>query len=311
MSSLRIEHGPSPAAPAGDGAPVRFNRPPGFSVISLLGDWGLAMPLILVAGTVLLVPCFAMILSSFSAADGSLTLKNWSDTFASKTAVDAITGSLLLGFTVATIAAAVGIPLSLMIARMPGLGRSINMGILNVASHFGGIGLGFGFIAALGTYGMVTLSLNALGIPFVPPKQNAFWGLVIAYEYSNIPLFVILTLPAVAALRNEWWEAAQTASASRLQFWRHIGLPILGPFFIGSWLLIFTWAVGLYGLPVALNGSAPGSFRLITLEMAKSLTGSFFGKNYMPVYAVVLMISAGVTLGLYQIILRRGTRWLK
>ncbi len=306
MHEMRSAQTPSLAVKAGEGSRTRALARLG----AVLGDWSLALPLIAVAGTVLLIPCFAMVLSSFSAADGSLTLQNWIDTFSSNSAVSAITGSLLLGFTVATIAAAIGIPLSLIIARMPGLGRALNIGILNVASHFGGIGLGFGFIAALGTYGMVTLSLNALGIPFVPPKQNSFWGLVIAYEYTNIPLFVILTLPAVAALKTEWWEAAQTASASRAQFWRYIGLPILGPFFLGSWLLVFTWAVGLYGLPVALNGSAPGSFRLITLEMAKSLTGSFFGKNYMPVYAVVLMLSAGLTLGCYQFILRRGTRWL-
>ena len=126
MHEMRSAQTPSLAVKAGEGSRTRALARLG----AVLGDWSLALPLIAVAGTVLLIPCFAMVLSSFSAADGSLTLKNWIDTFSSNSAVSAITGSLLLGFTVATIAAAIGIPLSLIIARMPGLARLAGLGIL-------------------------------------------------------------------------------------------------------------------------------------------------------------------------------------
>ena len=210
----------------------------------------------------------------------------------------------------ATIALLIGTPLSWLVSRMTRLNRSLNLGILNVATNFSGIGLGFAYVAALGVYGMVTLGLKALGLNIQPPAQSSFWGLVMAYEYSNVPLFVLLSLPAMSLLRDEWWEAAQTSAATRFQFWRYIGWPILRPFLLADWLLIFTWSVGLYGLPVALIGERPGSFRLVTVEMYRSMMGSLFGERRMPVYAVFLMILAAISLLTYRYIVRKGSAWL-
>lgn len=290
--------------------PVRAS--PWRAVTRWLSDWSLALPIIVVAVLMLLVPCVVMLRQSFADSTGSgFTLSNWIGVFGSKNMRSAMANSLMLGFTVASIAFVVGAPLAWIVSRMTLTNRALHLGILNVATNFSGIGLGFAFVAALGTYGMVTLSLQALGLPLSPPAPNTFWGLVIAYEYSNVPLFVLLTLPAMSLLREEWWEAAQACSASRMQFWRRIGWPVLRPFLLASWLLIFTWSVGMYGVPVALLGTSPTAFRLVTVEMSQSMLGSLFGSQRMPVLAVSLMLLAAVSLTLYRIIVRRGTRWLK
>ena len=273
-------------------------------------DWSLALPLILVAGVMLITPTLAMVIQSLTAEDGTFTTVNWTKTFGAPSAQHAIENSLTLAVTVATIALVVGAPLSWLVSRMTRLNRSLNLGILNVATNFSGIGLGFAYVAALGVYGMVTLGLKALGLNVQPPAQSSFWGLVMAYEYSNVPLFVLLSLPAMSLLRDEWWEAAQTSAATRFQFWRYIGWPVLRPFLLADWLLIFTWSVGLYGLPVALEGERPGAFRLITVEMYRSMIGSLFGERRMPVYAVFLMILAAASLLTYRYIVRKGSAWL-
>ncbi len=273
-------------------------------------DWSLALPLIGLAGVMLIAPALAMIVSSFQTDDGAFTLLNWTKTFGAASAQHAIENSLMLAVTVATIALVVGAPLSWLVSRMTRLNRSVNLGILNVATNFSGIGLGFAYVAALGAYGMVTLALKRLGLDVVPPAQSSFWGLVMAYEYSNVPLFVLLSLPAMSLLRDEWWEAAQTSAATRFQFWRYIGWPVLRPFLLADWLLIFTWSVGLYGLPVALMGERPGAFRLVPVEMYRSMIGSLFGERRMPVYAVFLMILAAISLLTYRSIVRRGNQWL-
>ena len=59
--------------------------------------------------------------------------------------------------------------------------------------------------------------------PGYPPEIGSFTSLVMAYEYTNIPLFVLLTLPAMGILRQEWLEAAEVCAASRWQFWRYVG----------------------------------------------------------------------------------------
>ncbi len=281
----------------------------GAAVASWLADWSLALPLIAVATVLLLAPALAMVVASVTGDDGGFTLENWTKTFGALAAQRAVGHSLALGATVATVSALVGTPLSWLISRMTRLNRSLHLGLLNVATNFSGIGIGFAYVAALGTYGMVTLALKGLNLD-VAPSQASFTGLVLAYCYTNVPLFVLLSLPAMSLLRDDWWDAAQAASATRLQFWRHVGWPVLRPFVLADWLLIFTWSVGLYGVPVALVGEHAAAYRLVTVEMYRSLYGSMFGDRRMPVYAVLLMAVAALSLITYRAVVRRGTRWL-
>ncbi len=275
-----------------------------------LADWSLALPLIAVAGVMLVSPMIAMIVASLTKDDGTFTLDNWIKTYGALSARRAFVNSLGLAASVATIALAIGAPLSWIVSRLTRLNRSLHLGILNVATNFSGIGLGFAYVATLGAFGMVTLAMKRAGLDATPPPQASFWGLVLAYEYSNVPLFVLLSLPAMALLRDEWWEAAQTSAATRLQFWLHVGWPVLRPFLLADWLLIFTWSAGMYGVPVALEGDRPAAYRLVTVEMYRSLFGSLFGERRMPVFAVSLMALAVVSLIAYRLITRSGNRWL-
>jgi len=275
-----------------------------------LADWLPALPLLLVAFGMLILPVVALLAQSFQSDDGGLTLANWVATLASHNDQRAIGTSLAVGALCATIALLAGAPIAWFVSRMLPVRRATWLAVLNVAANFGGIGLAFAYVATLGAYGMVTLALNALSVPFGPPAPGSLGGLVIAYEYTNIPLFVLLTIPAMGILRPEWWEAAQTASATRLQFWRAIGLPILAPFLAAGWMLIFTWSIGLYGLPFALGaGSASSRVRLITLEIGDILQASISGQGRAAVMAMILLLIGAVSLVTYRELLRRALRW--
>jgi putative spermidine/putrescine transport system permease protein len=223
----------------------------------------------------------------------------------------AIKTSLRIGVICATIAVVVGGPLAWLISRMLTASRSVWLSLLNVAANFGGVGLAFGYIAALGTYGMVTLAVASLGLNWTAPSIGTFRSLVLAYSYTNVALFVLLTLPAMAILRTEWMEAAETSAASRIQFWRYVGLPILSPFLMAGWILIFTWSVGLYGLAYAMAGTAmeTGQLRLITLQIGLTLNTGAGREERSMVLACVLLIFAIVSLTAYRILLRRALRW--
>ena len=188
--------------------------------------------------------------------------------------------------------------------------RATWLALLNVAANFGGIGLAFAFTATLGTVGMLTLALAAVGAGITPPAPSSFAGLVLGYEYSNIPLFVLLTIPAMGVLRHEWWEAAQASSATRLQFWRYVGLPVLSPFLAAGWLLIFTWSIGIYGLAFGLAGRTGNlTTRLITLQIGFALDSSAVPEERAAVLAVTLMLLATVSLLAYRRLLRWALRW--
>src|SRR5262249_14494454 len=182
-----------------------------------------------------------------------------------------------------------------------------------VGSSFGGMGFAFACPATRGRVGMVTLALQAIGIAFDPPRSSSFEALLLAYLYTNIPLFVLLTIPAMGVLRDDWWEAAQTASATRWQFWRRIGLPVLLPFLAGGWVLIFTWSIGIYGIAYGLAGQSGGTaVHLITLQIGTALQSDILlGPARAGILAVVLMALATASLLVYRRLLRRGLRWFK
>jgi putative spermidine/putrescine transport system permease protein len=116
----------------------------------------------------------------------------------------------------------------------------------------------------------------------------------------------------MAVMRDDWWEAAQTAAATRLTFWRRIGIPILAPFLLAGWLLIFTWTLGIYGIAYGLAGqSGATAVHLITLQMGYAIQYDVLeGPGRAAILAVVLMAIATVSLVLYRVLMRRAMRWL-
>jgi putative spermidine/putrescine transport system permease protein len=281
----------------------------GRRLVAGLAAWLPALPLLLVSLGMLAAPAVALIVQSFSAEARGFTLDNWATTLNNRGDQRAIITSLQLGAVCASLSLLLGTPVAWFISRMLPPRRAASLALLNVAANFGGIGLAFAYVALLGTYGMLTLALRDLGLPFEPPAPGSFAGLVIGYEYTDIPLFVLLTIPAMGALRHEWWEAAQTAAATRLEFWRYIGIPILAPFLGAGWLLIFTWSIGIYGLAFALAGAnASGQLRLMTLQIGYTLQASFFEERA-AVMAVILMLFASISLAAYRFLVRWAVRW--
>lgn len=275
-----------------------------------LGDWLPALPILVLAYGLLVAPVLALLVQSFQGDGGNLSLANWVEVLTSRSDRRAIFTSLCLGSVSATSALLVGAPMAWWVSRLMPVSRSIWLSMLNTATNFSGIGLAFGFVAILGNYGMLTLACQDLGLPFIPPAPNTFWGLVLAYNYTNIPLFILLTIPAMGILQRAWWEAAQTCGATQLRFWWAIGGPILMPFLGAGWLLIFTWSIGLYGIPFALAGNgATRKVSLVTLAIGDILQANISGQGEAAVLAILLLLMAVFCLCTYRWMVGRAVRW--
>lgn len=295
---------------AGVAARVPGGRRRAGGVSTFLEAWWPALPLLAVIAMGLLAPALLLVGQSLSSADG-FGIANWERVFSTAANRDAVLTTLALAVTSASLTTLIGAPIAWIIRRMLPVPRSLWLALLNVAANFGGIGLAFAFFATLGTQGMLTLALRGLGLEVEPPRSSSFLGLLLAYQYTNVPLFVLLTIPAMGALRDEWLEAAEVASASRWQFWTRVGIPVLAPFLIGGWLLIFTWSIGIYSLAYGLAGNVgASSISLITLQIGEILQSDVFGRGRAAVLAVVLMAIATVSLLAYRAILRRALRWV-
>jgi putative spermidine/putrescine transport system permease protein len=193
----------------------------------------------------------------------------------------------------------------------PATVRSAVTSFSAVAANFAGVPLAFAFVSTLGTLGMLTQGLRGLGVDIYGLGFSLFSmsGLTIVYSYFQIPLMVIIITPALLALRTEWRESSENLGATPGQYWRMIGLPVLAPSLISSFILLFGSAFSAYATAYALTS---GNIALLTTEIANVLsgdvssspqTGAALAVGMIVVMVAVLMISAAFS--------RRASRWHK
>ena len=130
-------------------------------------------------------------------------------------------------------------------------------------AQFGGVTLAFAFLATIGSAGLVT------DCPAQPSASTSTGGglavrasgLILVYTYFQIPLMVIVFLPALDGLRPQWREAAESLGGITWQYWRHVAGPLLLPAFLGSLLLLFANAFSAYATAAALVSQGARSCR--------------------------------------------------
>jgi ABC-type uncharacterized transport system permease subunit len=275
--------------------------------------WAPVVPFALVAGVLLLGAGVWLVVQSFRDVDGGFSLQAWRDVLGTDVNRQAIRNSILLSVVVATIASAVGTPLSWYFAHLSRRGTAWAMALMNVAANFGGASLAVAFVATLGSVGFLRLlSQDLLGAD-LPVDPFGFWGFVLLFLYFMVPLYVLIVTPGMGALRPEWFEAAQTAAATRPRFWRSVGVPVLAPFVLAGWVLIFAWSVGQFSVVYALVGSE-SKVPVITLRIGSYLFTALSGTNRFQrasVLAVLLIAVAASALGVYRAISRRWLRRLE
>ncbi len=193
----------------------------------------------------------------------------------------------------------------------PGWIRALLSTFAGVATNFAGIPLAFAFVATLGTTGVVTVFLNGHGVHIYQSGFTvySFGGLVMVYTYFQMPLMLLVISPALDGLRREWREAATSLGASKSQFWRWVGLPILWPSLLGAFVLLFGSAFSAYATTVALVGS---QINLVPIRIGSILSGDFAADpNQANALAVGMIVIIAAVMVVYAVLQRRTSRWLR
>ena len=110
--------------------------------------------------------------------------------------------------------------------RRSWLRRSVTS-LSGVLAQCGGVMLAFAFIATIGFSGALTIWLrDHFGIDiFGSGWLFALPGLILVYSYFQIPLMVIVFLPALDGIKPQWREASVNLGANSWQYWTQVGVP--------------------------------------------------------------------------------------
>jgi putative spermidine/putrescine transport system permease protein len=270
------------------------------------------LPFLLYLLVFLLVPTVVVLVGSFQEG-GRWSLTNI-QALGEPTVLHALWQSVLLSGSTALLGGVLGAVLSWLVVGLPPTNvlRRLVISLCGAFAQTGGVSLAFAWIATLGFSGVLTdwfathlhLQLMSNGWLYALP------GLILVYCYFQIPLMVIVFLPALQGLRPQWREAAVNLGAGRWQYFTQVVVPLLTPAFLGSVLLLFANAFAAYATAAALVSQGSP---ILPLMIRAGLTSEVvLGRQHLA-YAIALemVVVVAIVMGLYAALLRRSARWMR
>jgi putative spermidine/putrescine transport system permease protein len=303
-----------PPSPALDGAGLA-SREAGSRRFRRAGDYVALLPFHGYVVLFLILPTLIVAIGALTTGQGTVTLDNVSRLFTDEVFIDAFVKSIQLAVSTAIAGAIVGGLLAWAVVRgnPNGLLRQLVVAASGVLAQFGGVMLAFGFLATFGFNALVTnFFTKTLQLDVLPDPSwlYSLAGLAVVYTYFQIPLMLIVFLPALDGLRQEWYDASESLGGGAWSFWRHVAGPILAPSFLGALLLLFTNAFSAYATAAALISQGSP---IVTLQIAAQFQSEVVlgQENVGKALALGMIVIVSIVMVLYALIQRRASRWVR
>jgi len=179
--------------------------------------------------------------------------------------------------------------------------RRLYIAVSGVLAQFGGVTLAFAFLVLIGPVGLLFHASWYFEFP---------WGIGLIYTYFQIPLMVLVFLPAVDGLKVQWREASENLGASAWQYWRHVGAPLLAPAFLGATLLLFANALSAFATIQAWENQIA---YIVPQQISTALSSEvgLSDVNVADLLALGLVIVVAIVMTVYALLQRRAARWLR
>jgi sulfate/thiosulfate transport system permease protein len=168
-----------------------------------------------------------------------------------------VLAALRLSFGAATLAAAINVPLGLLIAwvmvryRFPG--RRIADSVIDMPLALPTAVAGISLTALFAPKGWI----GALLVPFGIKVAYTPLGVLVALIFVGLPFVVRMLEPIILDLPAEAEEAAATLGATRLQTLWRVVLPALAPTLLAGFGAALARGVGEYGSVIFIAGNMP------------------------------------------------------
>jgi len=258
----------------------------------------------------LLVPAISVFYDALRDSAGNFSFESMREAFSGQN-LEAFKFSV----TFSALAAVVGVVLGTLLAyaaataTRPRWLRSLVTAFSGVAANMGGLPLAFAFLSLLGKQGVLTKILKFYGWDLYAGDfgLGEVPGLVTVYSYFNIPLMLLITLPAIDGLKQSWREACANLGGTTWTYWRRVGLPVLTPSLLGGFLLLFANSFSAYATAAVLTDNS----MIVPLRLGFFLGGDIsVGEDAvgysLAAWMIIIMI---VSMSLYWIARRRAERW--
>jgi putative spermidine/putrescine transport system permease protein len=264
--------------------------------------WIGTLPFLAYVGVFLLWPTGVVVYDAFQNPNGGLELSSLS-----ALGNPAVRGYFLGSFKLCLLSSLTGAVFGAILAyavaagNPDGIVRRFSLAGSGVLAQFGGVTLAFAFEALIGPAGLLFKASWFFSFP---------WGITLIYTYFQIPLMVLVFLPAIDGLRVQWREASENLGASTWQYWRYVAAPLLAPAFFGAALLLFANALSAFATIVAWENQIAYT---VPQQIGTALSSEvgLSNINVAGVLALGMVIMVAIIMTGYALLQRRAARWLR
>ncbi len=264
--------------------------------------WTGTVPFLAYVGVFLLWPTGIVVVDSLKNPSGAWQLSNITE-LANPLVRGYFIGSFKLCLLSSVAGAVLGAILAYAVAsgNPDGIVRRLYLSASGVLAQFGGVTLAFAFLVLIGPVGLLFHASWYYDFP---------WGIGLIYTYFQIPLMVLVFLPAIDGLKIQWREASENLGASAWQYWRYVGGPLLAPAFLGATLLLFANALSAFATIAAWENQIA---YVVPQQISTALSSEvgLSNVNVADLLALGMIVMVAIVMTLYVLLQRRAARWLR
>ena len=228
----------------------------------------------------LYAPIATMMVLSFNSSKsrtqwGGFTLQWYTQMFASRNIMDALSNTLLIAFLSALIATIIGTAASIAINSMKAVPRTVLMGITNIPMLNADIVTGISLMLAFIAFGI------SLG----------FKTVLIAHITFNIPYVILSVMPKLKQTSRYTYEAAMDLGASPIYAFFHVVFPDILPGVLSGFLLAFTMSLDDFIITHFTRGAGINTLStLIYSEVRRGIKPSMYALSTVIFVAVLVLL---------------------
>lgn len=273
-------------------------------------SWLGLMPFLAFLVLFLIVPAVSVFSQALRGQDGAFGFASMGEAFSGQN-LDAFWFSITFSAGAAAVGAVFGTLLAYVAVSVtrPRWLRNAVTAFSGVAANMGGLPLAFAFLSLLGRQGLGTKLLSGLGFDLYAGDfgLGEVTGLVTVYSYFNIPLMLLVILPAIDGLKPSWKEACSSLGGNGLTYWRRVGLPILAPSILGGFILLFANSFSAYATAAQLTDNS----KIVPLRIGFFLGGDVSVGEDAVGYALAawMIVIMAIAMIFYWALRRRAERW--
>jgi spermidine/putrescine transport system permease protein len=259
----------------------------------------------------LYAPIALIVLFSFNSGNNASDFQGFSVLWYGKAAnnrfvIEAVTHSLIVASTSASLATVFGTMAALALQRVKGVARIFFDSLTYIAIMVPGIVIGIAtLIALVTTFGLVNNMLTAVwpGDPANAPQLGLGYGSIIAaHTLFSLALVIVIVRARIAGMDRSLMEASADLYATPWGTFRQVTLPLILPAVIAGFLLSFTFSFDDFVIAFFVAGSKTTLPIYVFASIRRGVTPEINA-----IGTVVLTVSL-ILLFSAQLLLRRGEK---